>query len=511
MGLVEGFHFRDLLLGFMGSEFSPRPASGSPSKPRPANASRPIFATIARATDMLCALCLTAVVAVGQAARPQRVIVVGIAINGNKATKDRIILREMLVQESDTLEATVLTDRMERSRQNLMNTGLFNTVTVLPLYLDLQQAMLEVTVHERWTIWPSPNFKLADPNFNTWWRTFDRDPDRVNYGAYLYKYNFRGRNETVYIKAQFGYTRQFGLRYKVPGVDRKGRFGLSIGAHYTEQAEVAAGTAGNRRVLLRRSDGPNRDEQKADLELSLRRNHDVRHFLRAAFIQASVADTVIATASDYFNGDASSARYLSLGYGFTWDRRDLRIYPRAGHYGEARIDRLGLGLLSDNAPDVTTAYATVKKWWKLSDPITLALGVRGKHTWGTPPYYAQEGLGYGHFVRGYEYYVIDGEHFTLGKANAVFQLVRPRNQRAEFMPAEAFRSLYFAVYLNVFADAGRVWDSRYADANFLAGQWMSGYGIGLDLVTSYDQVVRTEYTLNALGEHGFFLHFSQPF
>jgi len=475
------------------------------------NGLRPIFAAMLRAVFMLCALGLAAEAMAVQAPPQQRVVVIGIAISGNHATKDRIILRELVVLEGDTLEAEALNDRLERSRQNLMNTGLFNTVTVLPLYIDLQHAMVEVTVHERWTIWPSPIFQLADPNFNTWWRTFNRDPDRVNYGAYLYKYNFRGCNETVYIKAQFGYTRQFGFRYKVPGIDRRGRFGLSIGAHYTEQAEVTAATRSNRRVLLRRMDGPNRDEQKADLELSLRRSHDVRHFVRAAFVQASVSDTVIATAADYFNGDASNARYFTVGYGIMWDRRDMRIFPRAGHYAEARIDRLGLGLLSDNAPDITTAYATVKKWWKLSEPVSLSLGARGKYTWGTPPYYAQEALGYGHYVRGYEYYVIDGEHFTLGKANAIFQLVRPRNQRAEFMPAEAFRSLYFAVYLNIFADAGRVWDSRYADANFLAGQWMSGYGAGLDLVTSYDQVLRTEYTFNALGEHGFFLHFSQPF
>lgn len=460
---------------------------------------------------LLIAMLAAAGSALAQPAAPRRLGILGIAISGNKATKERIILRELIVQEGDTLHADALQERLERSRQNLMNTGLFNTVSVLPLYVDLERVIVEVSVHERWTIWPAPIFQLADPNFNTWWRTFARDPDRVNYGAYLYKYNFRGRNETVYIKAQFGYTRQFGLRYKVPGIDRRQRWGLSVGAQYAEQAEVTAGTAGNRRVLVRRTDGPNREEQKADAELSLRPSHDVRHFLRLGFVQASVADTVLRRALDYFEGQAQDTRFLSIGYGITWDRRDLRIYPRAGHFAEARVDRLGIGLLGRNSPDITTAYATVKKWWKLSAPFTFAVGLRGKHTWGEPPYYVQEGLGYGHYVRGYEYYVIDGEHFALGKANAVVQLVRPRDQRAEFMPAEAFRSLYFALYLNLFVDAGRVWDSRYADANFLAGQWMSGYGAGLDLVTSYDQVLRTEYTLNALGESGFFLHFTQPF
>ena len=87
-----------------------------------------------------------------------------------------IVLREMLVHEGDTVEQRALYDRMERSRQNLMNTGLFNTVAVVPIYLDQRHAMVEVTVSERWTIWPSPIFQLADPNFNTWWRAFGRDP-----------------------------------------------------------------------------------------------------------------------------------------------------------------------------------------------------------------------------------------------------------------------------------------------------------------------------------------------
>ena len=76
---------------------------------------------------------------------------------------------------------------------------------------------------------------------------------------------------------------------------------------------------------------------------------------------------------------------------------------------------------------------------------------------------------------------------------------------------EAFRTLYFAVYINAFSDLGRVWDPRYASANFLANRWINGNGIGLDVVTSYDQVIRGEYSVNALGEHGFFLHFTQPF
>lgn len=435
--------------------------------------------------------------------------IMGITITGNAVTRDRIILRELVVKEGDVLSDAVLFESLERSRQNLANTALFNTVTVLPLYLAPGAVMVEVTVNERWYIWPALIFDLADPNFNTWWLT--KDFDRVNYGLYLFKYNFRGQNETLYVKAQFGYTRQFALRYKVPYIDRRQLWGLSLGGSFYQQDEITAGTVGNKRVLIANPDGSNRDEWKGDMELSLRRSHDVRHFWRLGYTQAEVQDTIVHVATDYFDREASTTRFLSLGYALVWDQRDVRIFPRSGHYAEARIDRLGLGVLGENEPDITTLYGTVKEWWQVQDKVTLALSVRGKGTIGTPSYYVQEGLGYTHSVRGYEYYVIDGEHFALGKGNLILQLIKPRTYRLEAMPLEAFRTFYLALYLDLFVDAGYVWDSRYAEPNFLANQWMSGYGAGLDLVTSYDQVVRGEYTLNALGEHGFFLHFTQPF
>jgi outer membrane protein assembly factor BamA len=463
-----------------------------------------------RRSLLLCTTAWLVLATMAQEAAPHRPLrIAGIAMNGNRVTRERIILRELTVHEGDTLAAERLYEKLERSRQNLVNTGLFNTVSVLPLFIGNGEVIVEVTVNERWYLWPAFVFDLADPNFNTWWLT--KDLSRVNYGFYLYRYNFRGQNETVYIMAQLGYTRQFALRYKVPGVDQRQRWGISVGAAYRQQAEVTAGTVGNVRILLNNPDGPNRTEWKADAEVSLRRAHDVRHIARLGFTQAAVTDTVTATAIDYFDGGAAATQYLGLGYSFVWDRRDVRIYPRRGHFAELRLDRHGLGVLSEHAPDITTAYATAKRWWRPHDRWTLALGLRGKYTAGTPPYYVQEGLGYAHLVRGYEYYVVDGEHFAMGRANVVWQLFRPRDYYVKAVPLEAFRTLHVALYLNAFADAGRVWDSRYANANFLANRWLSGYGLGLDLVTSYDQVLRGEYTLNALGEHGFYLHFSQPF
>jgi outer membrane protein assembly factor BamA len=449
-------------------------------------------------------LCLPHLQLLAQDNTPVRVQ--GVVVTGNRTTVERVILREMTVQEGDTLDRDALYEKLERSRLNLMNTALFNSVLVMPLYLGPGEVVVEVTVNERWYIWPTPILEIADPNFNTW-LTF-RDLRRLNYGAYMYHYNFRGRNETLYIQAQFGYTRQFGLFYRAPFVDKAQRWGVSLGGSYRQQNEITLGTVDNVRVLHAAPDGSARDEVQGRMEVSLRKAYYLKHIWRIGYDQATLLDTVT---PDYFARGAANTRFLTLGYSLIWDKRDLRMYPRSGHLTELRLDRYGLGMLDENAPDITTVVGTVKKWWRTSDRITLAMSMRGKATIGTPPYHVQEGLGYRHYVRGYEYYVIDGQHNVLGRANAILQLVKPREYRLEAVPMEAFRTLYFALYLNAYVDAGHVWDDLYGAMNPLGNNWLGGYGLGLDLVTSYDQVLRGEYSVNLLGEHGFFLHFTQPF
>lgn len=148
-----------------------------------------------------------------------------ILVTGNKTTKERVITREVTVSEGDTLLLDVLYEELERSRQNVMNTGLFNSVLVIPVFLGGDEIFVQVEVHERWYLWPVPIFELAETNFNTWWLT--KDFRRTNYGAYLNLYNFRGLNETMYLKARFGYSKQFAIQYKKPFFDRAQRWGMN--------------------------------------------------------------------------------------------------------------------------------------------------------------------------------------------------------------------------------------------------------------------------------------------
>lgn len=436
--------------------------------------------------------------------------IAGIAIEGNRITKPRVILRELLLSEGDTVTSKDLYARIERSTQNLRNLSLFNSVGIMPLFLGPNEVFLTVTVNERWYWWPEPIFRVADPNFNTWWLT--RDLRRVNFGAYLNRYNFRGRNETLYVKFQLGYTKELAMRYRIPFVDRKERWGFSIGGGYAEQNEVTVATRDNKRVFARYEQEEVRTERKVELQASLRKAHDIRHGWRLAFVHADVRDTVRRATGDYFRNNASDSRYLALGYTFSIDRRDSRVFPLKGHYTEFRFDRLGLGLLGSAEPRVTILQAHVERLAQLKPRWSVGGSLRARTTLDRDlPYYNQEGLGYSNNVRGYEYYIVDGQHAAVGKANVLFALVQPREYYLNPIPLEAFRTLYVAVYLHAFVDAGYAWDDRYAAQNPLANTVLTGTGVGLDLVSSYDQVLRLEYSVNGRSETGLYLHFNQPF
>ena len=431
----------------------------------------------------------------------------GILVDGNKQTKDRIILRELTFQEGDTLTADNLYDRLKRSRENILNLGLFNTATILPTFLGPHEIFITITVNERWFWWPAPILHFADPNFNTWWLT--KDFSRLNIGAYLYRYNMRGRNETLFAKVQLGYSKEFGLNYRVPFVDKRQRWGFEVGGAYGEQDEVTIGTTGNKRELLKTPQDNIRNYWTVGAKGILRPAHDLRHTIGISWTDVNVSDTVVQRNPEYLITGAETMAYLSLNYTLVFDHRDSRSFPLQGSYAKLTLDRNGIG---PEQPDVTSLRATVQRSWKHEQRWSLGLGLNGKVSAGSEDhYYLQEGLGYDEYLRGYEYYIIDGQHYFLAKANVLFTLVKPLNFQVDPIPLKGFRTLYLAVYLNAFSDQGYVWDDLQGAQNPLANSWQQSYGLGLDIVTSYDQVLRLEYAVNGLSETGFYLHFTQPF
>ena len=78
-----------------------------------------------------------------------------ISVSGDKITHKPIIFRELEFKEGETLSEIQLDNKIELSRQNLLNQSLFNFV-----FIDKKKIGniidIEIRVIERWYIWPIP-------------------------------------------------------------------------------------------------------------------------------------------------------------------------------------------------------------------------------------------------------------------------------------------------------------------------------------------------------------------
>jgi hypothetical protein len=110
--------------------------------------------------------------------------------------------------------------------------------------------------------------------------------------------------------------------------------------------------------------------------------------------------------------------------------------------------------------------------------------------------------------------VIEGPQFFLNKTT-LKKKIFSRAWTIEDMPLEQFSYVPIALYLKAYFDWGYVNNyTRYDELGIntrLSNRFLGGAGMGIDLVTMYDNVFRFEYTFTREGTHGFFFNIKKEF
>jgi outer membrane protein assembly factor BamA len=436
-----------------------------------------------------------------------------IVLTGNKVTKDQIILREIIFNAGDSLRRDRLDSLIIRSRENLLNTLLFNFVYLNKSYPlpDSVHVIIEVNVIERWYIWPVPILKLSDRNFNVWWET--KDLSRLSYGFYVKWRNFRGRKEDLIVRFQWGYERDIAVQYLIPYLNKKKTMGMGIGAGYSSQKETAFQTVYNKQEFFKDPVGFARQDYYAFGQFIVRRNIHITHLLELRYDRQQFSDSLLQENEHYTADGASLSQYLSFMYFLKCDHRDFKSYPLKGYYFDFEVLKQGLWTFKHNTLNTFHLLATYRKFWELHPRVYFATGINGKISAGTQPYFILRGIGYNRdVVRSYEYYLVDAQHFVIFKNNIKFALIPNTVKQISFIKTEKFGKIYYALYLNVFIDGGYgIYNQDFGwETNDLQNTLLLGYGAGLDFVTYYDIVIRLEFSLNFKNETGIFLHFNAP-
>lgn len=439
------------------------------------------------------------------------VLIDKVFIVGFKKTKKKIIRRELSIVDGQSLSRLELKDAIEADKRKLINTKLFLSVDINVIDLSADKVDIIIRVEERWYFFPVPIFNLADRNFTEWWVNQNADLSRVDWGIKLRHFNFRGRREILNLTAQFGYTKLFKLSYVFPYIDKKQKLGLSFYAGYATNKNISYNTIGHRQQFLD-SETILRDRWRGGVSLGYRPNFYSSHSFGLHYSSTHVSDSVIRYNSNYFlNGDNNQS-YFALSYTFTWDFRDFVSYPLSGAYLKIKVNKYGLGIYDD--VNIISATSRYSRYFDLGKKFYFGSSITAQvSSPSNQPYFNYSGVGFfQNFLRGYERYIIEGQHFAINKNSIKRLLFSFETDISNVVKIKQFNKVPFAAYINLNFDHGYIANyPNYEKNNLFTDKYIYGGGIGIDIVSFYDFVMRWEYSVNIEGEHALYFNLNAAF
>lgn len=431
-------------------------------------------------------------------------IVKEINVTGNKRTKSAVIISELPFQAGSTINRNKLEDLLERAELNILNTSLFNKVTIETQIVDNYNMIFNITVDERWYLWFLPIFENEGRNFSDFLKR--NDGSWYNYGIYIKHYNFRGLNEKISLRAITGYKDQLIFDYENSGRNNSPGWGLLYRLQQNNQ--IPYSISNDKQMFMKLKNNWAMRQNRVELNFFFRHDLYQYHRLSAVYENINISDTLYALNSKYLPLDKQKSSQFILAYRYKYDTRDLKIFPLDGNYVEAYISRVGLGIISDYKGFFDGKFTMgvyrplVNRLYSNSDLV-----VRG-YSKKEIPFFFNAGYGYDDYLNGFEYKVVEGSFYTTLKNMLLFELIERKDKTLNFIPIRQFSKFHYAFYLHLHADVGYVYKNSPIPENKLPNSFLFGYGVGIDLVTIYDKVLRINYSRTNFGEQGFFIHFN---
>jgi hypothetical protein len=433
---------------------------------------------------------------------------------GNKRTKPYIVQREITIHAGQTYTASKLAGAMQLTREQLMNTSLFVEVLVDTVLLAANEVDVNIQVKERWYLFPAPYFRVVDRNWNVWIKEHGASLDRANIGLKIMHENFSGHNDKFNLWIIGGYTKQLSFNYYRPYIDKKLRFGYSLGFQYARNRELNHFTDSNKQRFV---NSPKflQEHLRAEAGLSYRLGSKLRMQLRGAYNREAVADTVAFLNPGYLGGGKTKANYFDLTYNLQYFNVDYIPYPLRGWYIDANaINRTGgkgsLNMLALGGKFFSTRKILPSTWLDLQVAGILRFPQN-------QPYFNTKLLGYGDvYMQGLEYYVADGTMggFVRGTVkkqvlqfaiNNLFRMKRPESTnlvRKTFNGlSKTHNHIPFRVFAKVFGNLGYVHNNTPGNS-IMNNRLLRTGGFGLDIVTVYDWVLKLEFSFNQFDRGG---------
>lgn len=432
--------------------------------------------------------------------------IANITIYGNNKTKPFIIEREIPFKQGEYVSQKDIQKKLTIAKEQLVNTSLFLDVSVYIQNRYGQFVFITVYVKERWYIFPLPYFSLVDRNLNTWLVTYNHSLQRVNYGIKFLHNNFSGRNDKVTLWLITGYTRQVSLKYQRPFFDAKLHNGYNIYFNYTRQRELNYATNFNKQVFFK----PDslffvRQGITAQADYVYRPGLRARHIFSISYNTESVSDTIVKLNPVYLPNGRTKVAFPQISYTLQYFHADYNSYPTKGFLSQASLSYRGLNSnINLTQLQIVSSYTIPvlpKTQIQFKEGAIISLPFN-------QPFYNKKLFGYGGiFMRGLEYYVIDGVAGVIGRTTVQHQLLQFNLKVAA---GKKQQDLPFTFYGKIYSDAGYAYDKNPQNT-LLNNKMIYTWGFGLDMITFYDVVFKFDYSFNQFGKSGLFIHVRTDF
>ena len=432
------------------------------------------------------------------------VFVEKISVKGNFRTKRSVIMSELLFKEGDYIALKELSENLNRSKENINNTLLFNYVDIVYDFVTPNSIEVQIKVEERWYLWVFPLFEAEGRNFADFLRV--NDGGNFNYGLYLKHNNFVGRKTELRLRFITGYKTQAILEYRKPALNQNSGWGAKMIYQYHDK--IAYSTLDDRQIFLKTSGKMLLREVTGHLYYYYRYNLDHRHSVEFSVSDLTIADTLSKVQPDYLINGELNNKIANVKYGYNYDKRDSKIYPLSGY--DLKFNYAFRGMPFDGSYSGFTQMQLEGSYQQRiynrfygGSYAKLSLIDKSR-----VPYYFKTGMGYEEYINGFEYNVIDGNSFALVKNKMLFELIERKDYHLNWMPIRQFARFYYSLFFKLNLDLAYVNNKFPTPENYMSNDLLIGYGVGLDFITIYDQVWSLNYSFNNYGIHGIYFHFN---
>jgi outer membrane protein assembly factor BamA len=431
-------------------------------------------------------------------------VVKQVNIFGNSKTKEYIIRREIHIQNGDTLLLSSIDDELQKIRQQVYNTNLFNEVKVELANINAGGFDINISLKERWYIFPLLKFQLVDRNINEWIQKYDADLGRVVYGIKFTHYNLTGRRDMLRLTFLNGFTRNVSFSYFKPLSNKDLTKGFSFAGGYVKNKEFIYKTSYDNKPMQFNNGDFSRKNTFVGVGFNFRKRFLHNHYFNITFNHIDVVDSLLLQPYNphYFNSTSGSKNFIDLSYTYQYINANNAVYPLKGTTASLKIIKRGFGFTG--GINMFSVEGTYNKYWPLKSNWYASVQLSGKTTLPfDQPYINQRALGYGDAnLRGLELYVVDGVAYGLMRSTLkkkLFTINVPNIFKSKKYPV-----IPFTFFAKTYTDFGYAYNRKMYETN-LSNKFLYTGGFGIDIYSLYDVTLRLEYSFNQLGKNGLFL------